>query len=142
MTRQAKSEAASSPPPAAGPRVGRYVLGPCLGAGATGVVHAAHDPELNRAIALKLLGTGAGARRERLLREAQVMAQLGHPNLVTIHDIGTLGESVFIAMELVEGQTLRQWIEARPRHWRDLLTAFLAAGRGLAAAHRVGLVHG
>jgi tRNA A-37 threonylcarbamoyl transferase component Bud32 len=140
MIRRAAGEVASGP--GEGGRIGRYVLGPRLGANAAGVVHAAHDPELNRAVTLKLVSAATAAQRERLLREAQLAAQLAHPNLITIHDIGTIGDSVFIVMERVQGQTLRQWIEARPRHWRDVLIAFLAAGRGLAAAHRAGLVHG
>ncbi|MFP2906572.1 protein kinase domain-containing protein, partial [Pyxidicoccus sp. 3LFB2] len=78
----------------------------------------------------------------RLLREAQAMARLNHPNVVHVYDSGRLeDDSVFIAMEYVEGQTLQQWLKQRPRTWREVLRAFVDAGRGLAAAHAAGLVH-
>jgi hypothetical protein len=134
---------------AVGARVGRYVVDERLGAGAMGVVYAAYDPELDRKVALKVLhgaaaadaGHGAAPLDERLLREAQVMAQLAHPNVVTVHDVGRVGARVFLAMELVDGETLRQWLRARRRPLAEVLAAFVAAGRGLAAAHRAGLVH-
>src|SRR5262245_22419320 len=91
--------------------VGRYVILDPLGSGGMGVVFAAYDPELNRRIAIKLLkpeiGGDVSARRQRLLREAQALAQLSHPNVIAIYDVGTLGDQVFMAMELVEGPTLR-----------------------------------
>src|SRR4051794_30064164 len=94
-----------------GTSVGRYLLLDLLGEGGMGVVYKAYDPELGRPIALKLLPTGAddgGERSERLLREAQALARLQHPNVVAVHDVGTVGTNVFIAMEFVEGQTLRE----------------------------------
>ena len=134
----------------AGTTAGRYVLLHRLGAGGAGQVFAAFDPELNRKIAIKVLRSGreaspeAHAARMRLLREAQAMARLKHPNVLPVYDVGTLEhdgeERVFLAMELVEGGTLRQWLK-QPRSRRQTLEVICAAGRGLAAAHDAGLVH-
>jgi serine/threonine protein kinase/tetratricopeptide (TPR) repeat protein len=127
-----------------GTSVGRYVLLEPLGQGGMGVVYKAYDPELDRSIALKLLLAGEDqneAQRERLLREAQALARLAHPNVLAVHDVGTFRGSVFIAMELVEGRTLRSWLGEPGRTQPQILEAFLAAGDGLAAAHRAGLVH-
>jgi tetratricopeptide (TPR) repeat protein len=128
-----------------GDSVGRYEVAGVIGSGAMGTVYAARDPDLDRRIALKLVrrigsAAAAGEARPRLLREAQAMARLHHPNVVAVHDVGTFGEQVFLAMELVEGQTLTQWLAAG-RPWRRILDVFLQAGRGLAAAHAAGLVH-
>jgi serine/threonine protein kinase/tetratricopeptide (TPR) repeat protein len=110
-----------------------------------GEVYAAHDPELDRKVAIKLLRGGgddeSADARMRLLREAQAIARVSHPNVVVVYDVGTFGGRVFIAMELVEGHTLRYWTHARERTWPELLEVFAAAGRGLAAAHERGLVH-
>ncbi|MFL6260589.1 MAG: protein kinase domain-containing protein [Thermoanaerobaculia bacterium] len=127
-----------------GATVGRYVVLDRIGAGGMGVVYAAYDPELDRRVAVKLLRPdrfSSEAGRLRLLREAQALARLTHPNVVAVYDAGTFGERVFVAMELVEGETLRQWLRAEPRSWREVLDRFLPAGRGLAAAHAAGLVH-
>ena len=140
----------SVPALVAGSTAGRYVLLHRLGAGGSGWVFAAFDPELNRKIAIKVLRTDreaspqASAARMRLLREAQAMARLKHPNVLPVYDVGTLehagDERVFLAMELVEGGTLRQWLK-QPRSRRETLDVICAAGRGLAAAHDAGLVH-
>jgi tetratricopeptide (TPR) repeat protein len=129
-----------------GATVGRYQIGWLVGAGAMGTVYAAHDPDLDRCIALKLVrrlgpATTAEQARARLLREAKAMALLHHPNVVAVHDVGTFGDQVFLAMELVKGQTLSQWLAETQRPWRQILAVFLQAGRGLAAAHAAGLVH-
>ncbi|MBX7082418.1 MAG: protein kinase [Nannocystaceae bacterium] len=124
--------------------VGRYVLGRRLGQGGMGVVFEAHDPELHRRVAIKLLHPGAGdaeATRARMLREARAMARLAHPNVVAVHDVGSVGGQIFVAMELVEGTTLAQWLRASPRTRSQILAIFVQAGRGLQAAHDVGLVH-
>ena len=138
---------AAMEPLARGTAVGRYrVLGP-IGAGAMGVVYAAWDAEMEREVALKLLRPAPGClaaddrMRARLLREAQALARLTHPHVVTAYDVGTHAGGVFVAMELVSGTTLRQWLAERPRQWREVLAVFLQAGAGLAAAHAVGLVH-
>src|SRR5262249_23921888 len=114
-----------APHPAEVPtQLGRYVVQREVGSGGMGTVYAAHDPELGRAVAVKLLRTtrrdGSGtAFRARLAREAQAMARLAHPNVITVYDIGALGDQAFIAMELVDGGTLTSWLRQRPRTWRD-----------------------
>jgi serine/threonine protein kinase/tetratricopeptide (TPR) repeat protein len=138
-----KPSTANGPGLARGATVGRYLLLDPLGQGGMGVVYKAYDPELDRTIALKLLRTsdGDGVQHDRLLREAQALARLQHPNVIGVHDVGTFRGGVFIAMDFVEGHTLRQWLVERPRSRRAILDTFLAAGEGLAAAHRAGLVH-
>ncbi len=129
-----------------GSPLGRYVILHRLGSGGMGIVYAAYDPELDRGIALKLLRPSAGdsamaERRARLLREAQAMARINHPNVIAVHDVGTVDERVFVAMELVEGVTLAAWLAERERPPGEIVAAFAQAGRGLAAAHSRGLVH-
>src|SRR5687767_2761935 len=108
-----------------------------------GRVYQAADPELDRRIALKLVRgrRGDAIASARLLREAQALAQLAHPNVVTVFDAGRFGDDVYLAMELVEGTTLRAWLREGPRPRDKVLEVLVAAGRGLAAAHRAGLVH-
>ncbi len=124
-------------------RVGRYTVLRHLGEGGMGQVLEAFDPELDRRVALKLLRVGRGgtAANQRLLREAQVMARISHPHVVQVYDAGLAGDRVFLAMELVRGRTLRQWLAAGPRPWREILRVLIEAGRGLAAAHAVGVIH-
>jgi tetratricopeptide (TPR) repeat protein/predicted Ser/Thr protein kinase len=119
--------------------IAHYVVERRLGQGGMGVVWAARDPRLGRTVALKLL-RGSGPR-ERLLREAQALARLAHPNVVEIYDVGAHGNRVYLAMELVDGPTLGSWLATTKPHWRAVLEVFLAAGRGLQAAHDAGLVH-
>ncbi|HSZ83780.1 MAG TPA: serine/threonine-protein kinase, partial [Polyangia bacterium] len=126
-----------------GQTIDRFVVIGLVGRGGMGEVYAAYDPELDRKVAIKLLrarGDDADGRA-RLLREAQAIAKLSHPNVVVVYDVGTFGESVFIAMEFVEGRTLAGWMHASARSPREIMQVFLAAGRGLAAAHAAGLVH-
>jgi tetratricopeptide (TPR) repeat protein len=125
-----------------GASVGRYTILALVGRGGMGEVYAAYDPELDRKIALKLLrARDSDARsRARLLREAKAIAKLSHANVVVVHDAGTLDERVFIAMEFVDGQTLKEWLAA-PRARPEILDIFASAGRGLEAAHAAGLVH-
>lgn len=127
--------------------LGRYLLLRELGRGGMGVVFEAYDPQLDRKVALKLLrpdqavGARGGARSARLIREAQALARLSHPNVIQVYDAGRVGDRVFLAIELVSGSTLADWLDLRRRPWRQVLDVFLAAGRGLAAAHAAGLVH-
>jgi tetratricopeptide (TPR) repeat protein len=121
--------------------LGRYVVLDRLGAGGMGVVYAAYDPELNRRVALKLMHDSQGTSQVRMVREAQALARLSHPNVVAVHDVGTVDGRVFVAMELVEGDSLRTWLRSRRRSWREIVAVFAAAGRGLAAAHAAGIVH-
>lgn len=132
---------------ARGTAIGRYVVLGLVGRGAIGEVYAAHDPELSRKVAIKLLrasaseGAAEGEDRARFMREAQAIARLSHPNVVVIHDVGTFRQGVFIAMEFVDGNTVGYWMQARLRPWREVLRVFAAAGSGLAAAHDKDLVH-
>lgn len=119
-------------------RIGRFRLLECIGRGGMGVVWSAHDEELDRTVAIKLLRPEFSGRD--VTAEARALARLSHPNVVSVFDIGVHGEQRFIAMEYIRGQTLRAWQQA-PRGTPEVLAQFLEAGRGLAAAHAVGLVH-
>jgi len=125
-----------------GATIGRYVLERQLGVGGMGVVYAAHDPELDRPVAIKLLrpGRSDAVHRLRLQREAQAAARVTHPNVVVVHDVGVHGGQVYVTMELVRGATLRASV-GRCRPWRERMALILDAGRGLAAVHAAGLVH-
>lgn len=135
-----------SPDPAGlapGLRIGRYVIDRVLGQGGMGAVYLAHDPELDRRVAIKLLHPAMSINpdnRARLLREAQAMARVHHPHVVTVHDVVTWEGQLFVAMEYVEGTTLREWIRSR-RSLHQILEMFRKAGEGLAAAHAAGLIH-
>ena len=123
--------------------VGRYQVRDVLGTGAMGVVYRAHDPDLGRAVAIKLVRDtrASPSSYTRLLREAQAMARLRHPNVVPIFDVGQVDRAVFVAMPVLEGGTLRRWLRDGSRSFDAILDRFVAAGRGLAAAHAAGLVH-
>ena len=123
--------------------VDRYHIERRLGAGGMGVVYAARDIHLGRIVAVKLVSPriDAGSGQERLVREAQAMAKLRHPNIATIYDIGVSDDRVFVVMELIEGGTVVDWLKARPRSWRAIVDVYLQAGRGLATAHAAGFVH-
>ena len=129
----------------AGDRVGRYVVREWLGTGGMGVVHEAWDPELDRRVAIKLIRPrrkiSPALLRRRLLREAQAMARLRHPNVVAVYDVGESDGQLFVAMEYVDGVSLRKWLHSKPRSVSDILEVFHAAGQGLAAAHAEGLIH-
>jgi tetratricopeptide (TPR) repeat protein len=130
-----------------GAPIGRYMVVDQLGAGGMGTVYVAYDPELDRKVAIKVLrsadeGTNVTAGRARMMREAQAIARLAHPNVVAVYDVGPVAEhQVFIAMELVEGATLAAWLQEDKRTIAEILAVFVQAGRGLAAAHHAGLVH-
>ncbi|HEY3358292.1 MAG TPA: protein kinase, partial [Polyangia bacterium] len=132
---------------ARGASVGRYIVIDPIGAGGMSVVYAAYDAELDRKVALKLVHPGAAPAaglpevQARLAREAQALARLSHPNVITVYEVGTRGDEIFLAMELVEGPTLAGWLAERLRTWRATVRMFLQAGAGLAAAHAAGLVH-
>jgi serine/threonine protein kinase len=126
-----------------GTSIARYRVLDVIGSGAMGTVYAVYDPVLDRRVALKLVrgGVVSDEARERVLREAQAMARLTHPNVVAVHDAGIVGEQVFIAMDLVEGRSLSRWLADTHPALPAILDAFLQAGRGLLATHRAGLVH-
>jgi serine/threonine protein kinase/tetratricopeptide (TPR) repeat protein len=125
-----------------GDRLGRYVILSLLGQGGMAVVFLAYDPELDRKVAVKLVRAGLlGTQgRSRLQREAQALARLSHPNVVPVYDVGTVNDQTFVAMEHVDGVTLKKWLK-QPRTFREIRAVMLDAGRGLSAAHRAGLVH-
>jgi eukaryotic-like serine/threonine-protein kinase len=114
-----------------------------IGAGASSVVYRVHDGQLDRKLAIKLQITRTNPTTlARLEREAQAMARLTHPNVCTVHGVGSHDGRAYIVMELVDGGTARQWLHTAPRSWREIVTLYLQAARGLAAAHAAGLVHG
>ncbi|MDC0675480.1 serine/threonine-protein kinase [Nannocystis radixulma] len=127
------------------PRIGRFVVLREIGRGAMGVVYAGYDDELDRRVALKLVQTGShddpSLGRAQLLREAQALARLIHPNVVAVHEAGEFHGAVFIAMEYVDGVDLQHWLAHKPRSWREVVAALRQAGEGLRAAHDVGLIH-
>jgi serine/threonine protein kinase/tetratricopeptide (TPR) repeat protein len=123
-------------------KLGHFEIVGRLGAGGMGLVFEGRDALLDRRVALKLIHPSVSGHiaPARLLREAQALARLSHPNVVTVFEVGMVGDNPFIAMELVEGTTLEQWMREK-RDWRDVLDMFIAIGRGLAAVHALGLVH-
>ncbi|MBZ0238456.1 MAG: serine/threonine protein kinase, partial [Deltaproteobacteria bacterium] len=128
-------------------RVDRFLILEKLGEGGMGAVYVAYDTLLDRKVAMKVVrpdrrsSMGGISPRERLLREAQAMARLSHPNVVAVLEVGELDDDVYLALELVEGTTLKAWMRAQRRPWPEVIAHFVAAGRGLAAAHEAGLVH-
>ncbi|MEM9461482.1 MAG: tetratricopeptide repeat protein [Myxococcota bacterium] len=129
--------------PEAGSSLGRYLIIGELGRGGMGVVLRAYDPKLQREVALKCLGPGkmSAQTQARLVLEAQAMAKLSHRNVVSVYDVELIDERFVLAMEYVEGMHLGRWVSYAQRSWREVLDVFLEAGRGLVAAHEVGLLH-
>jgi tetratricopeptide (TPR) repeat protein len=131
--------------PTRGDSVGRFVVLGVLGSGGMGLVYSAYDPHLDRKVAIKLLNA-ATVRRDvsdattRLLREAQALAKINHPNVIKVHEVGTYGDQVYLAMEFADAGTIGAWLETK-RSRDEILDVFVRAGRGLAAAHAAGLVH-
>ncbi|MBL8912299.1 MAG: serine/threonine protein kinase, partial [Archangium sp.] len=131
----------------AGTPIGHFRIEKTLGIGGMGVVYLARDTNLDRPVALKLLRAESGGTddsqgaRTRMLREAHAMARLSHPHVVTIYEVGAHEDRIFLAMELVDGGTVRSWLKEKPRSWNEVLKVFIDAGRGLEAAHAAGLVH-
>jgi tetratricopeptide (TPR) repeat protein len=125
-----------------GETIGRYIVLHAVGAGGMGVVYAAYDPELDRRVALKVVrGHAHATTGPRMAREARLLARVSDPHVVSVHDVGYVGTHVFLVMDFVDGVTLRGWL-AGARDPRSVLELCLAAGKGLAAAHREGVVHG
>ncbi len=125
-----------------GTELGRYVTKRFVGAGAMGVVFEAEDPALQRRVAIKVMRSARSATAQELLkREAQVMAQLSHRNVATVFDVGVVDERSWVAMEFIEGPTLRSWLQSEPRSEQAILARILEAGSGLAAAHKAGVIH-
>jgi hypothetical protein len=134
--------------PDRGESIDRFLVLDTLGEGGMGVVVSAYDPRLDRRVAIKLLHARAAepghteAARARLVREARAMGKLRHPNVLTVYEVGTFLDQVFVAMEHVNGGTLREHVESHPAMaWQDIVALYVKAGRGLAAAHAAGMVH-
>jgi hypothetical protein len=130
---------------APGTKLDRYVIDKVLGTGGMGIVYAARDPALDRAVAIKVLREDF-ARRDpdaarRIVHEARVMARISDPNVLGVFEVGTVDDQVYIAMEIASGGSLRAWLDARERSLGEILEVFVAAGRGLVAAHDAGIVH-
>jgi tetratricopeptide (TPR) repeat protein len=126
--------------------IGRFEIERRIGRGGMGEVYLANDPQLRRRVAIKLLhpallGEREGPASERARREAQALARVSHPNVIEVFEVGEHQGRPFVAMEYVEGVTLQAWLDADSPTWRETVNVFVAAGRGLLAAHRVGLVH-
>ncbi|HEX7254288.1 MAG TPA: protein kinase [Thermoanaerobaculia bacterium] len=129
---------------AAGTRLGAYEILAPLGAGGMGEVYRARDPRLGREVAVKVLPDAVALDPNRLLRfeqEARAASALNHPNIVTIHEIGREGKTAFIAMELVDGRTLRELTASGPMAVRRVLNVAAQIAEGLSKAHSVGIVH-
>ncbi len=134
----------SAPEAAPGRKLGRYEILSVIGAGGMGEVYLAHDAELNRRVALKVLPTQLTRDEERVVRfrrEARAASALSHSNIVTIYDVGQTGETWFIATEFVEGLTLRTRLGQRPMAKQEALDIALQCALGLEAAHQAGIVH-
>jgi len=125
----------------------RFTLLKKLGQGGMGSVYAAYDGVLDRKVAVKIVrpdrrnAGGPVTPRDQLLREAQAMARLSHPNVVAVHEVGEVGDDIYVVLEFVDGTTLWEWKRERSRSWREVVAAYIQAGQGLAAAHDAGLVH-
>ena len=126
-----------------GGRLDRYVVLETLGKGGMGVVLAAYDPKLDRRVALKLLRQRSNnpENHARMLREAQALAKLSHPGVVSVYDVGEVNGQVFIAMEFIDGPDLRRWLREEKRSTQAIVSVFRGAAMGLQAAHDVGIVH-
>ncbi|MGH1343956.1 MAG: protein kinase domain-containing protein [Nannocystales bacterium] len=119
--------------------IGRYKVLARIGSGAMGTVYRAQDPSLDREVAVKVLHRSDEMHSARMTIEAKALAKLSHPNVVTVHEVGTEDGQLFVAMEFVQGRTLQAWLDA-PRG-PSLLDAFAQAAQGLQAAHDAGIVH-
>jgi len=127
-------------------KIGRFTVIRELGRGGTGIVYIAYDEQLDRKIAVKLLNNerpddSSGSANARLLREAQAMARVSHPNIAAVHEVGMFHGQIYVAMEFVHGETLSAWHRRGPASWQEVLAVYRQAAAGLAAAHEAGLVH-
>ena len=136
-------------PPGPPVSIGRFILKRLMGSGGMGEIYEANDDQLGRRVAIKLVRsdrTASSQADDRLLREAQILAQLSHPNIVQVYEVGRFEGRVFIAMEFIRGRSMRAWLKEHSaiqdkRYYREVLRLFTEAGRGLQAAHTAGLVH-
>lgn len=120
-------------------QVGRFIIIERAGSGGMGVVYRAYDPELEREVAIKILLDKPDDERQRLIREARAAAKVVHPNVVSVFEVGVDDDNVFVAMEYVDGSTLREW--SKDQAASAVISMHIQAGHGLAAAHAAGVVH-
>jgi len=126
--------------PAEPVKVGRFRVQEKLGEGGMGKVYAAIDTMSGRKVALKVIESDDGQGRARIQREAKVMSELCHPNVAVVYEVGPFEEGMYLAMEFIDGVTLREWLET-PRAWEEVLAALLQAAEALEAAHGVRVIH-
>ena len=127
-----------------GDRLGSYEIVELLGAGGMGEVHRAFDTKLGRDVALKVLPTlltPSGERLARFQREARILASLTHPHLLTVHDVGEVEGRPYLVTEFIDGGTLKTWLLAERRTWRQAVELLSGVADGLATAHAAGIVH-
>ena len=125
-------------------QIGRFTVLRRIGKGGMGVVYVAYDAELDRRVAVKLLRpelSALPAVRDQLVSEAQMLAKLSHPNVLQVYDVGLHHHQIYLALEYVEGETLRAWQARHQTDWRMLVAMYRACGEGLAAAHSAGVIH-
>ncbi|HMP80843.1 MAG TPA: protein kinase, partial [Pirellulaceae bacterium] len=129
--------------PKPGEMVGHFRVEKEIGRGGFGSVFRAFDTRLERWVAIKIPRTRRMSRRqaELFMREAQAAAQMHDPNIVTIHEVGRDGDRVYIASELVEGDTLVEWMKAKPRGWREIADVMAIIARAMHRAHERGVIH-
>jgi len=127
----------------AGTEIGPYRIEGLLGEGGMGTVYRAIDTKLNRHVAIKFLSADLAdaAARRRFQREAQMASALNHPHIVTVHDAGEFADRQYLVTELVDGGTLKRWLSAAQRDWRDVLELLTGVADALAAAHQAGILH-
>src|SRR4030095_11545145 len=129
---------------AAGTRFGRYEIRSLLGAGGMGEVYLAHDSQLRRSVAIKLLPSEFTQNKERLHRfehEAYAASALNHPNILTIYEIGTEQDLHYIATEYIEGESLRECLHRKHMELREVLDVSIQVASALASAHKAGIIH-
>src|ERR1051325_3043215 len=121
----------------AGTHIGSYRLESQLGQGGMGTVYRAFDAKLNRPVAIKFLSDDLAdaAARRRFQREAQMASSLNHPHILTVYDVGEFEGRQYLVTEYVDGGTLKDWAQAQPRDWREVLELLAAVADGLATAH-------
>ena len=139
-----ETAAATVDAPRPGDRLGRFIVRGVLGEGGMSVVYDAFDPELERDVALKRVKQRAPGERGGpgdLVAEARALARLNHPNVVTIYDVVSHVAGHFLALEKIDGTTLREWLGAGRRTPCEILDVFAGAALGLGAAHAAGVVH-
>ncbi len=134
---------AKSMPLALGTKLGTYEVLSTIGKGGMGEVYRAHDTKLNRPVAVKLLSDelADAAARRRFQREAQMASSLNHPHILTVYAAGEFEDRQYLVTEFIDGGTLKTWVRAEKRSWRDIVELLVGVADGLTAAHQAGILH-